>query len=320
MFISVGHVGCTRAGSAHRQVLATKDVWKATPTAFSERCKREFARLNSGRLQLSIEPDWNRRLFLRHLLVLSGVALSTSLGVSGATGAATGTATTGERRPTGCRGAALSAKVTDRARFVIQVGGPNEPLPPPIILGLFGEEAPQAVEQFKQLVEQRLSVGGRTLGYAYTTASRIIPDQRIELGRVLQSEDIVQLGGVPSRPRMLLSPGTRDRNALRHRCAGTISIPHEPGRGFEFCILPVDVEDDQAAFVKELDADNIVIGRVIEGMETVRLLNAIPVNRPTPRDVLRHVGQALGDVRARQDPTWRPLRKVRILECNVLPS
>ncbi|KAK4530006.1 hypothetical protein CCYA_CCYA03G0863 [Cyanidiococcus yangmingshanensis] len=316
MFIPVAHFGYTRAGSVHRRVLVTTDVWKATPTVFPERCKRGFARLNSGRLQLSIEPDWNRRLFLRHLLVLSGVALSTSLGVSGATGAAT----TDERRPNDCRSAALAAKVTDRARFVIQVGGPNEPLPPPIILGLYGEEAPQAVEQFKQLVEQRLSVGGRTLGYAYTTASRIIPDQRIELGRVLQSEDLVQLGGVPSRPRMLLSPGTRDRNALRHRCAGTISIPHEPGRGFEFCILPVDVEDDQAVFVKELDADNIVIGRVIEGMETVRLLNAIPVNRPTPRDVLRHVGQALGDVRARQDPTWRPLRKVRILECNVLPS
>ncbi|KAF6004998.1 hypothetical protein F1559_004821 [Cyanidiococcus yangmingshanensis] len=316
MFIPVAHVGYTRAGSVHRRVLVTTDVWRATPTAFPERCKRGFARLNSGRLQLSIEPDWNRRLFLGHLLVLSGVALSTSLGVSGATGAAT----TDERRPNDCRSAALAAKVTDRARFVIQVGGPNEPLPPPIILGLYGEEAPQAVEQFKQLVEQRLSVGGRTLGYAYTTASRIIPDQRIELGRVLQSEDLVQLGGVPSRPRMLLSPGTRDRNALRHRCAGTISIPHEPGRGFEFCILPIDVVDDQAVFVKELDADNIVIGRVIEGMETVRLLNAIPVNRPTPRDVLRHVGQALGDVRARQDPTWRPLRKVRILECNVLPS
>jgi cyclophilin family peptidyl-prolyl cis-trans isomerase len=124
--------------------------------------------------------------------------------------------------------------------------------------------------------------------------------------------------GVPLRPRMLLSPGTRDRNALRHRCAGTVSIPHEPGRGFEFCILPVDVSDEHA-FVQELDAENVVIGCVIQGMDTVRQLNEIPVSRPTPRDMLRRVGQALGDVRARQDPTWRPLRKVRILECSLIP-
>jgi cyclophilin family peptidyl-prolyl cis-trans isomerase len=296
-------------------VLPKREEWVPMATALWERRPYQTTRFRQGHLRLAVEPCWDRRLLLKHLLALSGTALASSLQVERSAGVPVAD------RPgsSPCQRPALSAKITDRARFLLHIGDPSEPNPPPIVLGLFGEEAPQAVKQFKQLVERRMSLGGRTLGYAYTTASRIIPDQRIELGRILQSEDLVQLGGVPSKPRLLLSPGTRDRNQLRHRCAGTVSVPHEPGRGFEFCILPVDIQDDQAPFVKQLDAENIVIGRVLEGMETVRLLNALPVSRPTPRDVLRQVGQALGDVRARQDPTWRPLRKVRILECTLLP-
>jgi cyclophilin family peptidyl-prolyl cis-trans isomerase len=280
----------------------------------NERQRRVSTRPFAQNLRLAEEPVWDRRQLMKQ----AGVLLELLAISSVASAKAAQVADNPPTQHTSCRAGTPFAKVTDKARFVLQIGTTSGSERLPLVIGLFGTEAPEAVERFKQLVEQRLVHHGRQLGYSYTTASRIIPNQRIELGRISQLEDLATADGVPLRPRMLLSPGTRDRNALRHRCAGTVSIPHEPGRGFEFCILPVDVSDEHA-FVQELDAENVVIGCVIQGMDTVRQLNEIPVSRPTPRDMLRRVGQALGDVRARQDPTWRPLRKVRILECSLIP-
>ena len=210
------------------------------------------------------------------------------------------------------------ARATDRVFLDLSVAGVSSTTPLRLVIGLYGEAAPQAVFVVRQLFRNALRIEGKRLGYRYAAAGRVIRDQRVELGRVSQADERTQALGVASRTVKAVWPGTVDTNPLRHRCAGTVSVPRQPGGDFELGILPRDVADANAPYVRALDDDHLVIGRVLDGMDVVERLNQLPVNLPTKRDGLREVGKMLGDPRARQSTTWRPLRKVRIVDCGVL--
>lgn len=68
----------------------------------------------------------------------------------------------------------------------------------------------------------------------------------------------------------IVAPQNEDSNPLRHDAAGIVSVKKGGGE-FEFTIAP--------APNPELDEENVVIGRVLQGIEVVEALNRAPVSQ-----------------------------------------
>jgi cyclophilin family peptidyl-prolyl cis-trans isomerase len=138
--------------------------------------------------------------------------------------------------------------------------------------------------------------GGRTVSYAYSQAWRIVKDVRVDLGRVKQIDELNQSPGTPQRQIALIEvPENRDVNDIAHSVAGAVSV-RRGGGAFEFSVNPQPAEVGS-----ELDLEDIVIGRVLEGMDTIEAINRVPTNQKTPRDGFRKVGKVIGDGRAKLD-------------------
>lgn len=187
---------------------------------------------------------------------------------------------------------------------------------PRIVFGLFGEDAPVSVASFLKICAGNLrGRGGRTVGYAYSQAWRVEKGVRIDLGRVKQADEINQSPGTAQKQLILIEvPENRDVNDLGHLVAGTVST-RRGGGAFEFVVTtgPGAVDDGGV-----LESENIVIGRVLEGMETVAILNQVPTNQKTARDGFRKVGKVIGDGRAKLDLELKPLQKIVVAACGVL--
>lgn len=176
------------------------------------------------------------------------------------------------------------------------------------MIGLFGEDAPQSVAAFKKVCDGSLrGRGGRTVGYAGSQAWRILQGERIDLGRVKQIDEINQSPGTPQRQLVLVEvPENNDANDITHDVAGTVSVKKGGGK-FEFIITP------NGSSAASLDGENVVIGRVLEGLPIVATLDKAPTNQKTPRDGFRKVGRLIGDGRAKLDVSrkvsalWFPL-------------
>lgn len=166
-----------------------------------------------------------------------------------------------------------------------------------IEIGLFGDDAPKSVESFIKVCNSDLrGRGGRTVGYAYSSAWRIVRDERIDMGRVKQIDEINQAPGTPQRQIIQIEvPENRDVNDIAHTVVGTVSQKRGGGR-FEFTITPCPLEVGS-----QLDEENIVIGRVVSGLDVVEALNQVPTNQKTARDGFRNIGKAIGDGRAKMD-------------------
>lgn len=161
-----------------------------------------------------------------------------------------------------------------------------------IVIGLFGNDAPQPVSILKQLVtkegykskckpldttrllqkeqleankvynsclENEDTVG---VNYEYSTVWRVMKDERIDVGAIS--------GKFIARE----NPTFEDtkKSGLGHDAKGVVSVRRGDDGGYGFTIFPGGT---QSASV--LDEDYIVVGRVIEGMDVVDRLNAIPV-------------------------------------------
>ncbi|KAL7520232.1 hypothetical protein ACHAWX_004965 [Stephanocyclus meneghinianus] len=163
-----------------------------------------------------------------------------------------------------------------------------------IVIGLFGNDAPQPVSILKQLVtkegykskckpldtsrllqKEQLEANKvynscleneDTIGvnYDYSSVWRVIPNQRIDVGAVT--------GKFVARE----NPNFQDTegNALLHDSPGVVSVRRGNDGGYGFTIFPGHKGDVGAAI---LDEDNIVVGKVIEGMDVVQRLNEMPV-------------------------------------------
>ena len=182
-----------------------------------------------------------------------------------------------------------AATITDKVRleFVQQVSA-EESLSLPITIGLFGKDAPQAVSAFKATCAGELAVPcpaevdvsgevmerskqskkaalraclgseGAPVSYAYSTIWSIQRGKRIDAGQV-QGKYALRLA--PSIP-------PNESAALTHDAAGLLSV-RRGGGSFDFGIT--------TAPTPEFDEDFIVIGRVIDGMDSVEVLDRAPV-------------------------------------------
>jgi peptidylprolyl isomerase len=186
------------------------------------------------------------------------------------------------------------AKVTQKVYLDIKVAGKPQSR---VVIGLFGEDAPVSVASFLKVCQGTLrGRGGRTVSYAYSQAWRIVKDVRVDLGRVKQIDELNQSPGTPQRQIALIEvPENRDVNDIAHSVAGAVSV-RRGGGAFEFSINPQPAEVGS-----ELDLEDIVIGLVLEGMDTIEAINRVPTNQKTPRDGFRKVGKVIGDGRAKLD-------------------
>jgi len=159
-----------------------------------------------------------------------------------------------------------------------------------ITIGLFGKEAPQPVSILEQLVSttgypaeckpkqirtlQREQLeankvynscmeteGTKGVTYDLSTVWRIVKDERIDFGSVS--------GKFIAREY----PNFTGSNELRHDSEGVVSVKLGNDSGFGFSIFPGSSSKSRS----DLDDTNIVVGRVIGGMDVVRKLNQLPV-------------------------------------------
>ncbi|KAL3784942.1 hypothetical protein ACHAW5_003622 [Stephanodiscus triporus] len=167
-----------------------------------------------------------------------------------------------------------------------------------IVIGLFGNDSPQPVSVLKGLVttsgypsrckpldddrtleKERLEArkvynscleteNTRGVNYDYSTVWRVIKDERIDLGAV--SGKFV----ARESPNFVDGPGNA---RMRHDAPGVVSVRRGDGGGFGFTIYPGGGDDASSA--SSLDEDNIVVGRVLEGMDVVKKLNDVTVVR-----------------------------------------
>jgi cyclophilin family peptidyl-prolyl cis-trans isomerase len=206
----------------------------------------------------------------------------------------------------------VDAKVTSKVRLDFSVASSK---PKAVTLGLFGEAAPESTKLFRTLCEGDLR---KSIGYTGAQVSSIMKDESITINKFAKGADkktesyrneagVVRLRSLDLSSDVEIS----DSNDLKHDVEGALSM-QKGGGSFGFTISPKANED--------LDEDNIVIGRVIGGMDVVKELNEIPVTRDDPlgsKTAFSSLGKGV-DGRAKIASVNKPLKKIRIAACSVL--
>lgn len=202
-------------------------------------------------------------------------------------------------------------KVTSEVYLDVSVArGPVER----ITLGVFGDDAPAASKFFLSICKGDYGEG---VSYDGAQVSRIQADKRIDVGKLAKGGNKKQetwmdnMGKVRIRSVSLASKATHnDRNGLLHDGPGVLSVK-KGGGTFDFTIAP--------QLNLALDGENVVIGKVLRGMDVVDKINKIPVSK---EDIIGSKGgfSALGkgfDGRAKLAAVERPLQRISILQCQV---
>ena len=209
-----------------------------------------------------------------------------------------------------------------------------------ITIGLFGKDAPQPVSILEKLVtsagypakckpkeiralqREQLEANKvynacmetedtKGVNYDLSTVWRIVKDERIDLGAVS--------GKFVAREY----PTFNGTNSLSHDAEGVVSVRLGNDGGFGFTIYPGGGSNS------DLDETNIVVGRVIDGMDVVKKLNELPVIQSSS---IGYKALASGDPSKRSAPSracrygsselycneFKPLKKVTIYRSGVV--
>lgn len=234
-----------------------------------------------------------------------------------------------------------------------------------IIIGLFGNDAPQPVSILKQLVTKEGYKDAKckpldatrtlikeqleankvyntcmetedTMGvnYDYATVWRVVKNERMDVGAV--SGRFV----ARENPNFVDSGDSYNGSSrLRHDAAGVVSVRRGNEGGFGFTIFPGVNRGDNAKAIeaaamasRTLDGENIVVGRILEGMDVVQRLNDLPVVKQSAGSILGGGGGGGGKEKSKVAPSrgcryggtelycneYKPLRKVLLDETGVL--
>ena len=209
-------------------------------------------------------------------------------------------------------GTSASPKVTAKVSmdFTVGVNKNNQR----VQLGLYGEDAPTSTKFFLNMCQGDPSKG---LSYDGAQVSKVVKDSQIEVGKFAFGSDkkletYTSSTGV-TRTRTIDKADMAkfdDNNNLRHDSAGIVSMK-KGGGSFGFSIAPAPNAN--------LDQENVVIGRVIEGMDVVTLMNEVPTSKEDRLGMkagFSNAGKGF-DPRAKIASLDRPLQKIKINKCAV---
>ncbi|XP_076462910.1 peptidyl-prolyl cis-trans isomerase 6-like isoform X2 [Babylonia areolata] len=153
--------------------------------------------------------------------------------------------------------ASLEAKVTKEVTFDITIGGEDVGK---VVIGLFGEAVPRTVENFAQLAS-----GENGYGYKESPFHRVIDDFMIQGG------DYVFKNGSGEQS---IYGGMFDDEAmdLKHYGAGWVSMANK-GPNTNSCQFFITLRA-----TSWLDGAHVVFGKVLSGMNVVRLISKVPTD------------------------------------------
>ena len=181
--------------------------------------------------------------------------------------------------------AEITAKV--RLEFVEQVSA-EEKRELPVVIGLFGKDAPQAVSIFKQLCAGELPASCPTeIDLSQEVMERTKQSKKASLRGCQGSESLrvtyaysqvwsvqkgkrIGAGALQGKFVMRVPPTTplTESSALSHDAAGLLSV-RRGGGTFDFGLTTGATPEDDAEFA--------VIGRVLEGADSLAALDAVTV-------------------------------------------
>jgi cyclophilin family peptidyl-prolyl cis-trans isomerase len=173
---------------------------------------------------------------------------------------------------------ANKVEVTDYAAITVEIEGQEQEKK--IIVGLFGKDRPQSTENFRRICKGTgRDDQGRLLSYVGSPFHRIIP------GFIVQGGDVITRNG---RTNSHIYQGTwkdeGDFNILHEIGCFGLANGGKDSSGSQFFI--------PTAPVSFLDGKQIIIGRVLKGMETVEAIEKLGSNNGKPKGQGDHHGAA----------------------------
>ena len=124
------------------------------------------------------------------------------------------------------------------------------------------------------------------VNYYYSTVWRVIPNIRIDVGATVSGKFIARENPIfmDKENDDSTTTTTATTSRLTHDTPGVVSVRRGDGGGYGFTIFPGSgtststSEYDATLFsVSTLNDENIVVGRIIEGMDVIQRLNNVPV-------------------------------------------
>lgn len=185
-----------------------------------------------------------------------------------------------------------------------------------IVIGLYGNAVPRTVGNF---------VAAATAGaYNGTLIHKILPGEYIQAGK----QGPGRLGGVQAPPDLQPNTDVTQASAfkLNHFRPGTVSLPLSVNDDDERIRMRTKYSNLEFMIltgpgpVPSLDGENIVFGRVLEGMEVVSALCEVPTFYPPQNGrLLNNIAKVIGDDRAaKAQSNWgRPLKPVVIQSVSI---
>ena len=112
-------------------------------------------------------------------------------------------------------------------------------------------------------------------------------------------------------------------SSLKHSIVGTVSVRRGNDSGFGFTIAPTYTSKSTSV----LDEDNIVVGRILEGMEVVEQLNNLPVVQSSSVNYMGLTGGTKGKTAPDRSCRYggpmscnelKPMKKVTVIRCGTM--